>query len=98
MSDSTDPNSPFLKAAGEGKILASKGEKSFLELVVHCCRGGFMCGCCAPLSLKIKEARGQPEDEEAAGDANVVNGGDVDSTDDDVPDKGGPKVVGPENV
>ena len=57
-----------------------------------------MCGCCAPLSLKIKEARGQNEEEEAADDANVVNGGDVESTDDDAPDKGGTEVAGPEKV
>lgn len=57
-----------------------------------------MCGCCAPLSLKIKEARGQHDDEEAAGDANIVDGGDVDSTDDDVPNKGGTESTGPERV
>ena len=57
-----------------------------------------MCGCCAPLSLKIKEARGQHDDEEAAGDANIVDGGDVDGTDDDVPDKGGTESTGPERV
>ncbi len=57
-----------------------------------------MCGCCAPLSLKIREAQGQPDDEHGADDANVVNGGDIESTEGDVPDKGGTEVVGPERV
>jgi hypothetical protein len=43
------------------------------------CRGGFLFGCCVPMSMKVKEARGE---EHLAGptapDANVVDGGDVD--------------------
>ena len=44
---------------------------------VCCCRGGFLFGCCAPVSMKIKEAVGQSKNGPAPNDANIVNGGDV---------------------
>lgn len=57
-----------------------------------------MCGCCAPLSLRIKEARGQGTDEEAADDANIVDGGDVEPSDEGSPKKAGLEKEGPERV
>lgn len=43
-------------------------------------RGGFLLGCCMPLSMKVKEARGEEHlPGPTSPDANVVNGGDVDS-------------------
>ena len=53
-----------------------------------------MCGCCAPVRLKIKEARGQNKDEEAAEDANIVDGGDMNESD----EEGGVETEGPAKV
>jgi len=42
-------------------------------------RGGFLFGCCTPIMMKVKEARGEKHlPEPTAPDANVVDGGDVD--------------------
>lgn len=56
-----------------------------------------MCGCCTPIALRIKEARGQHPDEEAADDANVRDGGDVERQGSS-PGKEGNEVQGPEMV
>lgn len=55
-----------------------------------------MCGCCAPLALKIKEAKGQPDDEEAADDANIRDGGNVGGSDE--PEKPPVETEGPDRV
>ena len=57
-----------------------------------------MCGCCAPIAFKIKEAKGQADDEEAADDANIVDGGDVQGSDDGASQSEGVKTQGPDNV